>query len=76
MDKGDWIEMEKTLEADPFYVELRKVEKDAINAPIKSDHLWKSLLPPNLTRGVHSLEVITRDTYGREFSATRVLRVE
>ena len=76
VDKGDWIEMEKTLEADPFYVELRKVEKDAINAPIKSDHLWKSLLPPNLTRGVHSLEVITRDTYGREFSATRVLRVE
>ena len=49
---------------------------DAINAPIKFDHLWKSLLPPNLPKGVHSLEAITRDMYGREFTATRVLRVD
>ena len=41
-----------------------------------SDHLWKGPLPVNLAAGVHLLEAVTKDMYGREFRVTRVLRVE
>ena len=39
-------------------------------------HLWKGPLPAKLPKGAHLLEAVTRDMYGREYTAKRILRVE
>ena len=33
-------------------------------------------LPAKLPKGAHLLEAVTRDMYGREYTAKRILRVE
>ena len=79
---GPWAKLKKTDEVDPYYVQLReaeiknKVPGQELNAPTTSHHLWKGPLPANLIKGSHTLEAITRDMYGREFTARRVIRVE
>ena len=79
---GPWAELKKTDEVDPYYVQLREAEVKRkapgpeLNAPTISHHLWKGPLPANLIKGPHTLEALTRDMYGREFTARRVIRVE
>ena len=79
---GPWVELKKTDEVDPYYVQLReteiknKVPGPQLNAPTTSHHLWKGSLPANLIKGSHTLEALTRDMYGREYTARRVIRVE
>ena len=79
---GPWVELKKTDEVDPYYVQLReaeiknKVPGPELNAPTTSHHLWKGPLPANLIKGSHTLEALTRDMYGRKFTARRVIRVE
>ena len=78
---GKWTTLKKTVEPDPYYVKLRNTEiankvKPELNAPTASDHLWKGPLPTKLPKGAHLLEAVTRDMYGREYTARRILRVE
>ena len=76
-----WIEMTMVAAPDPNYVLVREREmamKPAppeLNAPIDSAHLWRTALPADLSAGTHRIEVSTIDMYGREFRASRVLRV-
>jgi hypothetical protein len=81
--KGKWSELKKVREVDPYYLALREAEIKAKSTGLPmvggtpSDHLWKGPLPAkNLLPGPHLLEAVTKDMYGREFRATRVLRVE
>lgn len=81
VDNGKWLALKKTVEGDPYYIQLRKQEilnkiKPELNAPTDSHHLWKGPLPAKLAKGTHLLEAVTRDMYGREFSTRRFLRVD
>ena len=78
---GKWTALKKTNEPDPYYVQLLAAEKlakvtPALNGPTNSHHLWKGSLPAKLPKGAHLLEAVTRDMYGREYTARRILRVE
>ena len=78
---GKWTPLKKTIEPDPYYVQLHAAEKLAkvspeLNPARDSYHLWKGPLPAKLPKGAHLLEAITRDMYGREYTAKRILRVE
>ena len=79
--KGKWIELRKTLEEDPWYVAMRKLELEnknvrPVNAATRSQHLWKCKLPATLALGQQLIEVVTTDMYGREFKGSRILRVK
>jgi hypothetical protein len=78
---GPWTRLEKTAEADPFFVAIKKLEGDGknlrgrpITTPKVSHHLWKGLLPTNLPPGVHRIAVRTEDQYGRVFHGSRTIR--
>ena len=78
---GKWTPLKKTIEPDPYYVQLHAAEKLAkvspeLNPARDSYHLWKGPLPAKLPKGAHLLEAVTRDMYGREYTAKRILRVE
>ena len=78
---GKWTPLKKTIEPDPYYVQLHAAEKLAKVSPELSPardsyHLWKGPLPAKLPKGAHLLEAVTRDMYGREYTAKRILRVE
>ena len=71
---GEWIRLEKVLEADPYFLELKRKEETAVTLrgrPLPkataSHHLWQA--------GTHRLWVRTEDAYGRVFHASRVIRV-
>tara|TARA_Y100001960_G_scaffold299204_1_gene347158 strand:- start:2169 stop:3698 length:1530 start_codon:yes stop_codon:yes gene_type:complete len=84
LGKGaDWIPLKKTVENDPYYVELREREaansktgKTSLNPPSPSDHLWKIEIPPGLETGSHLIEVEATDHYGRIHKAKRIIRIE
>ena len=82
VNDGPWLNLKKTVEIDPYYARMReeeiknKVPGPELSSPTSSSHLWKGPLPANLPKGAHTLHAVTRDIYGREFSAKRVLRVE
>ena len=78
---GQWSELEKVFEEDPSFVALIAAEKDrillnrALSEARKSNHLWKTNLPPIGLAGVHRIWVKTEDMYGRVFHASRTIRV-
>ncbi len=82
VNRGEWRQLKKVREVDPYYLALREAEIKAKSTGLPmgggspSDHLWKGPLSVDLTAGTHLLEAVTKDMYGREFSATRVLRVK
>ncbi|MCH2113796.1 MAG: calcineurin-like phosphoesterase family protein [Pirellulales bacterium] len=79
IDRGsEWIELTKTFEPDPYFVELSKRDKDVepkLAGPRNSYHLWKGTLPAGLAPGAHLIEVKTTDRHGRVYQAHRSLRV-
>lgn len=78
---GKWMRMKKVRAKDPLYTTIR--ERDlrdfpkapALNGPVDSTHLWRANLPADLKPGAQLIHVKTKDMYGREFTAQRVLRV-
>ena len=79
-DRGDWVDMEKVAEKDPYYVAMRQRELAAdpeanLNPPELSGHLWKANLPAKLKRGSHLLLIEGTDAYGRLHTGQRILRV-
>ncbi len=80
----DWINLEKSVEEDPYYHALKEFEKTnpekltnrLLGNPTKSDHLWKAPVPAGLPVGEHLIYVETEDMYGRVFNASRSLRVK
>ena len=82
-----WVNMEKTLEPDPSYVqsynrelELLKDRKPApfrkINAPMKSAHLWKAELPQGLPAGTYSIKIEATNYKNRTYHGQRSIRIE
>ncbi len=76
-----WLEMAPLESVDPEYLARYWGEqmivpsiKPKLSRPAVSAHLWSSLLP-DLSPGVHLLEVRTTDMHGREFGGHRLIRV-
>jgi hypothetical protein len=44
--------------------------------PAETGHLWKGTLPAGMEPGYHLLHVRTKDMFGNEYTAKRVIRVE
>lgn len=79
---GDWIELKKVPEPDPFLVRLKALESSQttlrgrkLPKPKASDHLWKAPLPREIPPGDHLISIQTEDMYGRVFHASRSIRV-
>lgn len=77
IDNGDWKPMEQRFEFDPFYLaevaEWKRITDKTKKArrpsnPAKSTHLWKGILPSDLSPGTHAIEVKAVDVFGRSFS--------
>lgn len=80
---GEWIELKKVRESDPYFLELKELEADHperlgrnLPSPMRSHHLWKAELPSDLKPGIHRIWVRSEDMYGRVFKANRTIRVK
>ncbi len=85
-DEGEWIPLERTPERDPacqrmyeqtadISVELEERFGWKMDPPSVSSHIWKGTLPDRLPEGTHGVTVRTRDMFGQEYTAHRILRV-
>jgi hypothetical protein len=73
-----WVELTKTIEPDPYFIELSKRDEGVepkLAKPKNSYHLWKGTLPSELAPGAHLIEVRPTDRHGRVYMAHRSLRV-
>ncbi len=82
-NSGEWIELKKVREPDPYFLELKQREAKQpelagrkLPSPMRSHHLWKADLPSGLEPGIHRIWVRSEDMYGRVFNANRVIRVK
>jgi len=78
---GDWNRMARFEGQDPFYQQLKDMEKSAtppaglkLPAPSSTPHLWKGPLPA-LQVGTYMVEVRTTDMFGQTYSDRRIVRV-
>jgi hypothetical protein len=82
MGTGAWVSMTQFTGQDPFYLELKELEKapvppPGLKLPAASDtpHLWKAPLPSNLRPGTYRIEVRTTDMFGQSYNDFRTVRV-
>ncbi len=82
-DEGEWVQLEKVLEPDPYFLRLKTAETNTVSLvgrPLpgvkNSNHLWKGILPQGLPVGTHRIWVRSEDMYGRVMNGSRVIRVE
>ena len=80
---GDWLEMYRTLEADPLYRKIYEREllitpkiEPALNKPAISTHLWQAKLPADLSAGTHLLTVRNVDMDGRQNLARHFITIQ
>ena len=75
--EGEWIDMKRMdLSTSTFFERLRDNEiMPERMRPVPTPHVWRAELPVELPRGGHRLEAWTRDAYGQEFSAYKVIEV-
>jgi hypothetical protein len=60
--------------ADELFSRNDATKKPWVKAEICS-HIWTARLPAGLEPGTHTLKVMVRDEYGREFSECAVMEV-
>lgn len=82
-DTQEWQALVRVERTDPFYVELLARETAlgpkagrALPPAAPSLHLWRGVLPADPPPGTHTLEVRSRDRFGQNFSARRLIRIE
>lgn len=79
---GGWNTMEKTREADPYFVRVSELENSIPNLPAlklpgakRSPHLWKAKLPADLKAGTYTITVRGETHDGQKPVAKRIVRV-
>lgn len=83
-DDAEWKKLKFTARADPFFDELKKLEKihgelegqRNLPAPMKAQHIWTGHLPKDLVTGTHRISVRTTDIFGKQYTGERLIRVE
>ncbi len=80
---GAWMEMERVIQPDPYYLAMKKLEGGETSPPGRrlpkpqdSRHLWRAMLPAEPPAGTHLIEVRTVDMWDREYRDHRVIRIE
>lgn len=80
---GEWSGLERVTAEDPFILELKAEEKAHPHGGRKlnptrypTNHLWRAPVPAGLAAGWHLIEARTKDLFGHEYHAARVVRVE
>ena len=80
--EGEWLPMEHSPRACPFYVEafeLDSIMPDGtgirLPGPITSSHIWAAPLPADLPVGVHRVDVRSVDMFGQEDIDHRTFRI-
>ncbi|MFC1739075.1 calcineurin-like phosphoesterase C-terminal domain-containing protein [Planctomycetota bacterium] len=71
-DSKQWTLLSRQAREDPY---LQKVVPEGHPLSMVT-HLWVGKLPANLSRGGHVIYVRTKDMFGQEYTAHRVIRVE
>ena len=87
---GPWQSLTHTREIDPKFQRvfereaalLAQAEAQKAPAPFRalpkpkaSSHLWKGMLPGDVSEGTHAIEVRAVDDFGHESTSSRVIRV-
>ncbi|KAA3611480.1 MAG: metallophosphoesterase [Planctomycetota bacterium] len=82
LDQGPWQTMKKVNKPDPWFTavrqrELRLKPKPGRDLPEPSTcrHLWQGVIPKTISPGLKELQVRSRDMFGQEFSAHRMIRI-
>ena len=77
-----WMEMSRTVEKDPGYIQAFERDSKAterlsprMSAPKASTHLWKAKLPSKLSAGPQLIHVRSTDPNGQTHDGYRVIRV-
>lgn len=70
-DTGEWRKMERSPRQDPY---LQRIVHPGHPLEV-TDHIWALNLPANPSLGGHVIHVRTRDMFGQEYSASRVIRI-
>jgi hypothetical protein len=75
--------MEQTLREDPYYARLKQIERDqklkgkeSLPNIQTSSHLWRGMLPTDLTPGTHRISIKTTDMFGKTYTGERLIKVE
>jgi len=78
-----WTRMKRANRPDPYFTAMKAAElRDnlpksyRIAKPRNSPHLWAAMLPAELPKGTHVIEVRTQDVFGQVAFGRRVIRVE
>jgi len=84
-DSGEWRPMARVSEADPFYLDMKKLEEGPtpppgrkLPAPHKSTHLWRAPLGVGgdaPAAGTHLIQVRTTDMFGKTYVDGRAVRI-
>jgi hypothetical protein len=81
-ERGDWVDMKRSMEIDPLYRQLYEREKKvspeiqpSMSKPSISTHLWTGPLPADLAAGTHVITVRSIDSDGRVVMGRRVVKV-
>jgi hypothetical protein len=79
---GEWMEMQRVLREDPYYLQLKAQETVTLSnrrrllpRPVKSLHLWRATLPENPPTGTQVIHVKTTDTFGQAYTASRIVTI-
>jgi hypothetical protein len=88
---GKWITMQQVFVRDPACLRMHQLapyldmEKDGVTLdmvfgwrmdfPSKSRHIWQGALPLNPPKGTHTITIRTTDTFGRRWTAHRIVRI-
>ncbi len=80
---GEWRPLRKVTEPDPIFCGIRYRWDTATELlsgvrpsnPVNSMHLWKARVPSDLPEGVHVIEVLATDMFGREFRDFRTYKI-
>lgn len=82
--KGPWFPMQQFTDVDPAFVEIKAAEEKLPNKQWQSlpgahptPHMFRGMLPTNITAGSHRIEIKANDTRGgKKYSAFRIIRVD
>jgi len=78
LDNSDFMPMKIKIQPDPFF---KSIHKNNISdypswiKPRKSNHIFVAPFPNDLKTGIHTIEIITQDQYGREFKKVKIFEV-
>lgn len=83
VDDSEWVSMEQITIRDPAFLAVKAREESLTNrtwidlpGPHPTPHIYRGMLPTNLTLGTHNIQVKSLQADGTEVLDHRIIRVE